>query len=92
MIVVNQRKPRSRFAMLASDLVMDVRASRSISPDQVERLERLVFGSGAPSGDQLDLLFLIDTYLQGHNPRWAELLARAAMSALVFPPERRTAA
>ena len=68
--------------MLASDLIMDVRASRSISPDQMERLERMVFGSGKPSGDQLDLLYLMDTYLQRPDPRWAELLARAAMTAL----------
>jgi hypothetical protein len=68
--------------MLASDLIMDVRASRSISPDQMERLERMVFGSGRPSGDQLDLLYLMDTYLQRPDPRWAELLARAAMTAL----------
>jgi hypothetical protein len=69
--------------MLASDLLMSVRASRSISPDQVESLERMVFGSGTPSGDQLDLLFLMDTYLQRPDPRWAELLARAAMTALL---------
>jgi hypothetical protein len=68
--------------MLASDLIMDVRASRSISSDQMERLERMVFGEGKPSGDQLDLLYLMDTYLQRPDPRWAELLARAAMTAL----------
>ena len=68
--------------MLASDLIMDVRASRCISTDQMERLERMVFGSGRPSGDQLDLLYLMDTYLQRPDPRWAELLARAAMTAL----------
>jgi hypothetical protein len=69
--------------MLASDLIMDVRASRTISADQMERLERMVFGNGTPNGDQLDLLFLMDTYLQRPDPRWAELLARAAMTALV---------
>jgi hypothetical protein len=68
--------------MLASDLIMDVRASRTISSDQMERLEKLVFGNGRPSGDQLDLLYLMDTYLQRPDPRWAELLARAAMTAL----------
>ena len=68
--------------MLASDLIMDVRASRSISADQMERLERMVFGNGKPSGDQLDLLYLMDTYLQRPDPRWADLLARAAMTAL----------
>jgi hypothetical protein len=68
--------------MLASDLIMDVRASRTISPDQMEQLEKMVFGSGRPSGDQLDLLYLMDTYLQRPDPRWAELLARAAMTAL----------
>jgi hypothetical protein len=50
--------------MLASDLIMDVRASRTISPHQMERLEKMVFGNGRPSGDQLDLLYLMDTYLQ----------------------------
>ena len=68
--------------MLASDLIMDVRASRSISADQMESLERMVFGNVDPSGDQLDLLFLMDTYLQRPDPRWADLLARAAMTAL----------
>ena len=68
--------------MLASDLIMDVRASRTISADQMERLEKMVFGNGRPSGDQLDLLYLMDTYLQRPDPRWAELLARAAMTAL----------
>jgi hypothetical protein len=72
--------------MLASDLIMDVRASRSISPDQVARLERMVFANGAPSGDQLDLLLLMDTYLQRRDPRWADLLSRAALTAL-FPGE-----
>jgi hypothetical protein len=67
---------------LASDLIMDVRASRTISPDQMECLEKLVFGNGTLSGDQLDLLYLMDTYLQRPDPRWAELLARAAMTAL----------
>ena len=42
----------------------------------------MVFGDGRPSGDQLDLLYLMDTYLQRPDPRWAELLARAAMTAL----------
>jgi hypothetical protein len=71
--------------MLASDLLMDVRASRAISHDQVDSLERMVFECGAPSSDQLDLVFLIDTYLQRRDPRWAELMARAAIAALVQP-------
>lgn len=68
--------------MLASDLIMDVRASRSISPDQIGHLEKMVFGTGTPNDDALDLLFLMDTYLQRPDPRWADLLARAAMTAL----------
>jgi hypothetical protein len=76
--------------MLASDLIMDVRASRSISADQIGHLEKMVFGSGTPSDDQLDLLYLMDTYLQRPDPRWAELLARAAMSALAPRVETRS--
>ena len=49
--------------MLATDIFMDVRAARGISVDQITRLERLVFAEGAPTGDQLDLLYLMDTYL-----------------------------
>jgi hypothetical protein len=68
--------------MLATDIFMDVRAARGISLDQIARLERLVFAEGGPTGDQLDLLYLMDTYLQRPDPRWAELLARAAKAAL----------
>lgn len=68
--------------MLASDLIMDVRASRTISADQVEQLEKMVFASGPPSSDQLDLLYLMDTYLERSDPRWGELLRRAAGEAL----------
>ncbi len=69
--------------MLASDLIMMVRASRTISADQVDGLEKLVFGSGGPSEEQIDLLFLMDSYLDRPHPRWAELLTRAALAALV---------
>ena len=71
--------------MLATDIFMDVRAARSISPDQVMRLERLVFANGAPSGDQLDLLYLMDTYLRRPDPLFADLLARAAMATMKQP-------
>ena len=64
--------------MLATDIFMDVRAARHISADQISRLESLVFSDGGPSGDQLDLLYLMDTYLQRPDPRWGDLLARAA--------------
>lgn len=76
--------------MLATDIFMDVRASRCISPDQVSRLERLVFDNGAPSGDQLDLLYLMDTYLRRPDPLFADLLARAALATMRQPG--RTAA
>lgn len=77
--------------MLATDIFMDVRASRTISPDQVMRLERLLFANGAPSGDQLDLLYLMDTYLRRPDPLFADLLARAAMTTM-NPPARTEAA
>ena len=76
--------------MLACDLLMNVRASRAISGDQVAQLERLVFGRGTPSRDQLDILFLIDTYLRRPDPSWADLLARAALAALVPAAEAQS--
>jgi len=67
--------------MLACDLIMDVRASHSITSEQISRLERMVFAEGEPNRDQLDLLFLIDTYLERRNPGWAELLVKATLAA-----------
>ena len=61
---------------------MDVRASRAISADQVEQLERMIFAGGSPTVEQLDLLLLIDAYLQRSDPCWGKLLARAAQAAM----------
>jgi len=72
--------------MLACDLILEVRASRSLNGDQVSRLERLVFGRGRPDRDQLDLLFLVDAYVMRADPAWGPLLARAALAALVAGP------
>lgn len=71
---------------------MDVRASRTISADQVEQLGRAIFASGAPSLDQLDLLLLMDTYMQRPDPSWAELLARAAHEVLAQRESKPAAA
>jgi hypothetical protein len=73
--------------MLACDLLMDVRASRTISDEQVAQLEKMVFADGGPDRDQLDLLCLIDIYLERPHPRWAPLFARATMSALRHAPD-----
>lgn len=67
--------------MLACDLIMDVRASRVISADQVDQLERLVFTGEAPNREQLALLYLINTYLQRPDARMARLLDRAIEEA-----------
>ena len=72
--------------MLACDLMVEVRASRSLSGDQVSRLERMIFAAGKPSRDQLELLFLIDTYLERADPSWGSLLNRAAAAALTRTP------
>lgn len=67
--------------MLACDLIIDVRASHTISGEQLKRLEHMVFAAGAPGRDQLELLLILDTYLERKNPGWAQLLTRAADAA-----------
>lgn len=69
--------------MLACDLVLQVRASRSLTCEQISYLDRIVFGAGKPSRDNLDLIMLLDRYVQRADPSWGALLARAAMAALV---------
>ena len=78
--------------MLACDLILEVRASRSLSAEQVTRLERMVFGTGKPTRDQLDMLFLINGYVVRADPSWGNLLARAALAVLVGGPEGQASA
>ena len=78
--------------MLACDLILEVRASRSLSAEQVMRLERMIFGMGKPTRDQLDMLFLINGYVLRADPSWGNLLARAALAALIGGPEVQASA
>jgi hypothetical protein len=68
--------------MLACDLILEVRASRSLNRDQVSRLERMAFGAGEPSREQLDMLFMVDRFVIRAPPAWRPLLARAAAALL----------
>jgi hypothetical protein len=78
--------------MLACDLMVEVRASRCLSADQIARLERAIFAGGNPTRDHLELLFLIDAYLERADPSWGDLLHRAAASALAGPGREAAAA
>jgi hypothetical protein len=67
--------------MLATDLIMDVRASRTISADQLYQLEQWILSDGAPTAEQLDVMLLLETYLDWPDPDFAELLSRAMQRA-----------
>lgn len=64
--------------MLASDLIVDVRASRTITAEQIDKLERAIFAGDAPGAELLDLLQQIEAYVERAAPGWPALLARAA--------------
>jgi hypothetical protein len=68
--------------MLACDLIHEVRASRSLSAEQVRRLERIVFSGGTPSADDLEMLLAIDGMVRRAHPSWSKLLARAAAAPI----------
>ena len=78
--------------MLACDLILEVRSSGSLSADQVRQLERIAFGCGQPSREQLELLLIIDQYVMRADPSWTVLLARAAEAAKSVPYSRFAAA
>jgi hypothetical protein len=61
--------------MLASDLILEVRASRSLSAAQVRQLERELMDG--VDRHALELLFLLDRYARRADPGWPPLLARA---------------
>ena len=74
--------------MLACDLLLQVRASRSVTGEQIRDLDRMVFGAGKPSRENLDLILLVDRYVQRADPSWGALLARAALASLISGPDR----
>jgi hypothetical protein len=64
--------------MLACDIVVQARASRRLSAEEINRLERIVFGAGAPTPEGLETLLLIDAYIEAGDASWSDLLSRAA--------------
>jgi hypothetical protein len=66
---------------LACDLIVEVRASRSVSAEQAARVERMVFGGGHPAADQLELILAMDGYVERADPGWDDLVARAAAAS-----------
>ena len=63
--------------MLACDLIMEVRASRSVSAEQAACVERIVFGGGEPDAGGLELIFAIERYAERADRLWDELVAKA---------------
>jgi hypothetical protein len=70
--------------MLACDLIVEVRATRSIGAEQVAELERLMPSGAEISHEMLDFLFAVDRYAERAAPAWTQLLARAVLSGLVL--------
>lgn len=70
--------------MLACDLIVEVRAARSVSAEQVAELERTMPLGGTVSDEMLDFFFAIDRYAERAAPAWTQLLARAVLSAVVL--------
>jgi hypothetical protein len=73
------------------DLILEVRASRMLSADQVARIERAIDGC-ALDRHELDLLFLLDRYAERAHPSWWALLARAVAAAETGPARLPAAA
>jgi hypothetical protein len=68
--------------MLSCDLVVAVRASRSLNRAQAAKLERDLHGRSLEPHER-DLLFLLDSYAERADPAWGNLLARALDAAPV---------
>jgi hypothetical protein len=67
--------------VLPCDLIVEIRASRTVSAEQAARVERMVFGDGRPAADQLELILAMDQYVQRADPCWDSLVARAAAAS-----------
>lgn len=70
--------------MLACDLIVEVRAARSVSAEQAAELERAMPTGQAVSHEMLDFLFTVDRYAERAAPAWTQLLARAVLTGVVL--------
>jgi hypothetical protein len=70
--------------MLACDLMMEVRSSRSVTAEQVRRLEHALPIGSPVIAEQLDFLFQVDHYAERADRGWTRLLARAVLSGIVL--------
>jgi hypothetical protein len=90
MLALNRSQAIGKLCvMLECDLLLEVRASRTINRDQVARLERLVF-AGEPRRDQLEMLMHLNRHVVRGHPSWTALLVRA-QTALACEPQARAA-
>jgi hypothetical protein len=71
--------------MLSCDMVVAVRASRSLNRAQVAQLERQLRGRALEPHER-DLLFLLDSYAERADPAWGNVLARALDAAPAGAP------
>lgn len=69
---------------MACDLMMEVRSSRSVTAEQVRRLERAMPIGSPVIAEQLDFLFQVDHYAERADRGWTKLLARAVISGVVL--------
>lgn len=69
--------------MLACDFIMEVRASRTVTAQQVAQLENAVPIGSTLIAEELDILFQIDHYAERADASWTRLLARAVLSGVV---------
>ena len=69
---------------MACDLMMEVRSSRSVTAEQVRRLERAMPIGSPVIAEQLDFLFQVDHYAERADRGWTRLLARAVIAGVVL--------
>jgi hypothetical protein len=74
--------------MLACDIIVQARAAKRLSQEEIVRLERMVFSTGAPSREGVEAVLLIDRYIPAGDDNWSALLDRvaAATSPLADAP------
>lgn len=70
--------------MLACDLIVQVRASRSVSAEQAREMERSISHGIAIPHEIIDFLFRVDRYAERAALEWTQLLARAVLSGIVL--------
>ncbi|WP_177176857.1 hypothetical protein [Faunimonas pinastri] len=69
--------------MLISDLLTQVRSSRTLSREDAQKMQRFLYRGETLRSDDIDMMLALDEVAHRHDPAWKDLLCKAVVDFIV---------